>query len=393
MKKQVIILFTASSILLAQPVLSLEVDREVMPRITIGGRIINTVDAPDFDLNPNAKSEISIDDSVLLTRFDKRLYGGGVAGALLGMREDEDGDAVQFHEASVFYWSQNMQASIGQTRLQNTLIEFPTLRDEDLLTYSHVGNASSNGELQQIYGEQLSFDWIVDQKNQILGAWIGSREDDTGLGREGFDSHGIGYTYERSEDLRFVERLRHAGILIDRQKVGVNDGWMTAVIAGAEFNLNLNPQANWSMGLQAIVNNGIDGIAVGDLTTANAGATSRAAVANQARAKSKALIASIRFTNRPHLLTRWQAALNIAYKDYSDFDNATQFSIAPSFVYTVGQGVDLLGQISYTDFDNNLGGGTDTLMQLGIAFSFDTRFNDNIGERNSILNVEHSYID
>lgn len=384
MKKQVIIFFTASSILLAQPVLSLEVDREVMPRITIGGRIINTVDAPDSDLDPNAKSEINIDDSVLLTRFDKRLYGGGVAGALLGMREDDD--AVQFHEASVFYWSQNIQASIGQTRLRNTLVEFPTLRDEDLLTYSHVGNASSNGELQQIYGRQLSFDWIVDQKNQILGAWMGSREDDASLGKEGFDSHGIGYTYERSEDLRFVERLRHAGILVDRQKVNLNDEWMTAVIAGAEFNLNLNPQANWSMGLQAVVNNGIDGIAAGDLTTINA-------VSNRARAKSKALIASIRFTNRPHLLTRWQAALNVAYKDYSDFDDATQFSIAPSFVYTVGQGVDLLGQISYTDFDNNLGGGTDTLIQLGIAFSFDTRFNDNIGERNSILNVEHSYID
>lgn len=385
MKKQTILIFITSSILLAQPVMALEVDREVMPRISIGGRIISTVDVVDYDSAPNAKSEINIDDSVLLTRFDKRLYGGGVAGATLGMREDDN--AVQFHEANVFYWNQNMQATIGQTRLRNTVIEFPTLRDEDLLTYSHVGNASSNDELQQIYGKQLSFDWIFDQKDQMLGVWAGSRDDEVGLGSDGFDSHGVTYTYEISEDLRYVKQLRHAGILIDRQKVNlVNDEWMTSVVLGAEFNLNLDPQANWSLGLQANVNNGVDGVTVAGLTNLNA-------VSNQARAKSKALIASLRFTNRPQLLTRWQAALNVAYKDYSDFSNATQVSLIPSFVYSLGQGVDLLGQISYTDFDNNLGGGTDTLAQLGIAFNFDTRFNDNIGERNSILNMEHGYID
>ncbi|NOX42305.1 MAG: hypothetical protein GXP19_01005 [Gammaproteobacteria bacterium] len=384
MKRQAIILITASSILLAQPVFALEVDREVMPRITIGGRVIGTVDAVDFDSDPNAKSEINIDDSVLLTRFDKRLYGGGVAGAVLGMREDDN--AVLFHEANVFYWSQNIQAAIGQTRLRNSLIEFPTLRDEDLLSYSHVGNASSNDELHQLYGKQISFDWILDQKDQSLGAWFGSRDDEASLEQDGLDSHGVGYTYEISEDLLFVKRLRHAGILVDRQKVNLmRNEWMTALVAGAEFNLNLNPQANWSMALQAIVNNGVDGLTLANLT-------SPSAVAMQARAKSTALIASIRYTSRPHLLTRWQAALNVAYKDYSDFSNATQLTLIPSFVYTLGQGVDLLGQISYTDFDNSLGDGTDTQIQLGIAFNFDTRFNDNIGERNSILNIEHGYI-
>jgi len=388
MKKHLLIIATASCILVTQPVSALEVDREVMPRISIGGRIISSVDGIDFDSDPNAKSDINIDDSVLLTRFDKRLYGGGVAGAVLGFRENND--VVKFHEASVFYWDKNFQASIGQTRLQNTLIEFPTLRDEDLLTYSHVGNGSSNDELHQIYGEQVSFDWIVDQKDQTLGVWFGSRDDEAGIAQDGLDSHGIAYNYEISKDLLYVKHLRHAGILIDRQKVNfLKNDWMTAVILGVEINLGLNPLANWSLGLQAIINNGVDGITVDDLTNTNGNTN---AIANQARAKSSSLIASLRFTSRPMLLTRWQAAVTVAYKDYSDFDNATQFSITPSFIYTLGQGVDLLGQINFTDFDTNLGDGTDTMMQLGIAFSFDTLFNDTIGERNSILNVEHGYI-
>ena len=31
-------------------------------------------------------------------------------------------------------------------------------------------------------------------------------------------------------------------------------------------------------------------------------------------------------------------------------------------------------------------------IQFGLVFSFDQRFNDNIGERKSILNLEHGYI-
>ena len=373
--------FIAISFLLpAASVLALEVDREVMPRITLGGRIISTIDVVDFESDPAAESEINIEDSVLLTRFDKRMYGGGVAGATLGIREDDSN--LLFHEANVFYWNQNFQTSLGQSRLRNSIIEFPTLRDEDLLTYSHVGNASSNDELHQMFGKLVSVDWIFDQKNQQLGFWAGSLEDEPGLGRDGIDNYGLAYSYEISEDLVYVSHLRHAGITLDRQKVNlVDDEWKTAVILGAEFNLNQDPQANWSMALQAVINNGVDGITLADT------------VANQSRAKSKALIASWRFTNRPQLLTRWQAALNVAYKDYSDINNASQWTVAPSYVFVLGQGVHLLGQLSHTSFDVGLGDNDDTMLQLGIAFNFDSMFNDNIGERNSILNIEHGYID
>ena len=193
---------------------------------------------------------------------------------------------------------------------------------------------------------------------------------------------GIGYTYEQPEDLIYVNQIRHAGIWIDRQKVenaGKKD-WMSSVIAGIEFNLNEDPTKNWSLGLQTIVNDGIDGV------------TGLASVAERARAASQAFVASVRYTGRPHLLTRSQYALTVAYKDYGDFDKASHWSVAPSAMYRIGQGIDLLGQVKYTSYDDGLGGGEDTSIQLGITFSLEAMFNDNIGERDSILNLEHGYI-
>lgn len=363
---------------------ALEVDREVMPRITLGGRVIATMDYLDLDTDPDAKEDINLADSSLLMRFDKRLYRNGVAGGVIGFKENAD--SVMFHELNAFYWNQNYQAQIGRTRLRNSILEFPLIRDDDLLTYTHVGNASSDEEFDQLYGEHLAFDWILDKRIQKVGIWGGSRRNGEDAifvdAPYGIDSYGVGYTYEQPEDLVYVKRIRHAGIWLDRQEVestGDTD-WTTAVIAGIEFNLNEDPTKNWSMALQAIANNGIDGVA------------NLASVSEQARAKSNALVASIRYTGRPHLLTRYQGAITVAYKDYADFDQATQWSVAPSVVFRIGQGIDLLGQIKYTDYDAGLGDGSDTSVHLGIAFSLEAMFNDNIGERDSILNLEHGYI-
>jgi hypothetical protein len=363
---------------------ALEVDREVVPRMTLGGRVIATMDAVNLDSDPGAEDEINLSDSSLLTRFDKRLFSNGVAGAVVGLSENDSN--VNFNQLHAFYWNQDYRAEIGRNRLRNSIIEFPLIRDDDLLAYTHVGNGSSNEEFDQIYGKHIAFDWIFDKKIQSLGLWAGTRRNGEDAvfvdAPSGIDSFGLGYTYEQPQDLIYVEKLRHAGIWLDRQQIKIagDTKWMTAVIAGLEFNLNDDPSQNWSLALQAIANNGDDNM--GGL----------ASVAERARAKSNAFVASLRYTRRPHLLTRYQGAVTVAWKDYSDFDNATQWTVAPSAVYRIGQGIDLLGQLKYTDYSAGLIDGSDTSAYLGIAFSLEAMFNDNIGERDSILNLEHSYI-
>jgi len=379
-----------SSTLMITEVMALEVDREVMPRITIGGRVMATVDNYDWDTNKTKEDEINLEDSAILARFDKRVYDGGVAGAVVGFKED--GDAVKFQQMNAFYWNQDFGVTVGRTRLRNTIIEFPTIRDDDLEDYTHVGNGSSNDQdFDGIYGKQASFDWFFDRKLQTLGAWVGTRRNGTGFSTapDGIDSYGVNYVYKQPEDYRYVKWIRHAGVSLDSQKVQLSTGEerMNAIIAGIEFNLNMQPAKNWSMGVQAISNDGAGTITSADIVHTNANAAS-----NRARAASNSLVASLRYTARPKLLTRWQTALTVAYKDYSDVSSATQWSVTPSLVYTLGQGVDLLAQVIHTSYGSGLGDGSDNTYQIGISFSLETMFNDSIGERSDILGLEHGYI-
>ena len=363
----------------APSVFALEVDREVMPRIQLGGRIMASVDMPNYDSDPDAQSQLSLADSSLLARFDKRLYGEGVAGATIGFTENND--VAVFHQLNAFYWDRNVSVTMGRTRLRNTLLELPLMRDDDLLAYTHVGNASSDEEFDQIYGTQLSADLLIDRKIQRVGMWAGTRRNGVAYvnAPNGFDSVGAGYVYQQPEELRYVKRLRQAGVLVDGQKVetATGDEWSYALITGAEANLNIDPRHNWSLAGQAIVNQGVN---------------AAPSVANPAASESTSLVLSLRFTGRPMLLTRYQAGLTFAYKDYADVTDGSQWSVVSNAFYRVGQGVDLLAQLKYTDYGDGLGGGNDAIVQLGMAFGFDAMFNDSIGKRDSILNLEHGYI-
>jgi hypothetical protein len=365
--------------MIAPTVYALEVDREVMPRIQLGGRIMASVDAVDLDSDPNAEANINLEDSSLLARFDKSMYGDGVAGATVGFTENED--EVVFHQLNAFYWNRDYAVKIGRGRLRNTLLELPLMRDDDLLDYTHVGNASSDEEFDQIFGKQLTFDFFLDQKIQRVGLWAGTRRNGAAYASApgGFDSIGASYIYEQPEDLRYVKRLRHAGLLIDGQKVETTagDDWNFALVAGAEANLNIDPRHSWSLAGQVILNQGVNDAPVEP---------------NLAAGEYTSAVLSLRHTGRPQLLTRYQAGLTFAYKDYVDIADGAQWSVVSNAFYRLGQGVDLLMQLGYTDYGDGLGGGNDAVVQIGLAFSFDAMFNDNIGERDSILNLEHGYI-
>lgn len=387
MKQTILTVLIAATV--AQQGYALEVDREVMPRITLGGRVLATLDAYNWDSIANKEDEVNIEDSLLMARFDKRLYEDGVAGGVIGIKEHDD--QLVFNQMHVFFWNQDLETRLGRTRLQNTLIEFPTIReDDDLIAYTHVGNASSNEEFDQKYANQFAFDWFVDRAVNSAGIWVGTRRNGAGItAPDGFDSFGGGWRYEQPEEYQYLKTIKHAGLLLDRQKVtvGANEEWMNAVIAGIEFNLNNNPQQNWAFAAQAIHNEGVGTITSADIVHGNADA-----VSNRARAESDALVVSLKYTDRPNLLTRLRTAVTFAYKDYKNINDAEQWSVAPTVMYRLGSGIDLLGQVTYTDYGDGLGGGSDTSYQFGLSFSLESTFNETIGERKTIMNLEHGYI-
>ena len=367
---------------------ALEVDRAVAPRITLAGKVIATADAVARDSEPSAQSGIGTGDSALLLRLDKRLYEDGVGGAVVGLTGHDD--IATFHQLNAFYRSQYYRVMVGRSRLANYVIDFSTLRDGDLLAYTHVGNGSSSGEFDQLYGKQIAVDLYPGGKIDRIAMWGGERRNTVGVSEPaGFDSHGIGYLREQPEALRYVSTLRKAGIMVDSQQVAgaAGEEWMHSVIAGADFNINRNPEASWSMALQLIGNGGIDGITGADVTHSNVDH-----LMYRARAKSRAAAIELRHTRRPLLLTRWQASVALAQKSYDDLADARQWSIVPTLRYRLGAGVDAAAQGSYTRFSDGLGGGIDRLVQIGLIFALDTTVNDTFGERDSLLNLEHGYL-
>ena len=191
------------------------------------------------------------------------------------------------------------------------------------------------------------------------------------------------------EAIKVDRGIRYAGLRFDTQEaevtgLGLPKDRVNAVIGALSLNLNENPEATWNLDVQAIVNNGAG---VPDLSTHAA----------RARAKSNSVVAALRYGHRPALQTRWQAALNVAWKDYSDFNDASSLVIAPSYVYRLGSGVEFLAQYSYADYDPGLasvlGRENEHKVYLGLQFAFDHTFNETVGERRSILNLEHNTLD
>ncbi|MFV1983884.1 MAG: hypothetical protein ACC657_10135 [Thiohalomonadales bacterium] len=372
---------------LVQNIYAVEIERNVMPRITVGGQVIATADGYDYKKSApdNKEGNINTDNSALLLQFDKNLYGAesGVAGASIGF-EEISGEII-FNEFNAFYWNKSITFRIGKTKLRNTIIKFPTLREKDLVDYSYVNTASSDADLDQRYGSNIELDWYFDHANHSLGIWTGTRNNDANnaTAPDGFDTRGFRYNYNPSVNLRYLNRVRHAAILLDSQRVEttIGDDWMQSVIAGIEFNLNINPTSSWSMGLQAISSEGVNG------------AIDLSSVSSRAKANSSAQVLSLQYTRRPHLITRWQVALILASKKYDDITNAKNTSMIANFSYVLGQGFNLIAQINKTDYSNDINNGNDeTIYQAGISFQFDAVFNNTIGERNSILNTEHGYI-
>jgi hypothetical protein len=368
-----------STLLVAGVAQALEVDREVLPRITLGGRVIGTLDAMDQDSDSARSGTINSEDSELALRLDKRLYENGVAGATLSFREDAD--AVHFANHYVFYWDKNINVVLGHAALRNTLIEFSTMREDDLVYATHVLNASSAQNFAQTHGDVASLDWFP-QPDHALGVAMSSRSDDVGHGADGIDSVGTSYIYAPPDTLRYMTRVRRAGIILDRQQTRVNGQkyWLNTWIGGIALNLNDDPTGNWSLDAQWVRNQGAN---VATVVGTHYG---------RARSASSAMVASLHYTARPALLTRWQAMVTYASKQFDDINASRQWSLAPGLTWRAGQGVDVLAQYVHTEYDAALGGGVDRTLQVGLAFSLEARFNDTIGQRNSILNLEHGYI-
>lgn len=386
---------------------ALEVDPQVAPEINFAGRALATASYADKDLGAagdDSGADVDISDSSLVFGFSKYLFSDvdyGFATFGLSIPEDDSDldDDIFLHQLQIGIGGPNSELMIGRSRLPaSTLIQFPTIRDDDLLDFTHVANASSNREAEEdtIYGGQLRGTLYWPGTSFFSFAALAARvetdaanlADTSRKSSTNLNGLSLGLAYDVPEAIKFDSGVRYAGVAIDLQQVdelsGTGEDELAALLGGLTYNLNDNPERAWAVDLQGIYNFGIS-------------APDLASPVTRARAESWSLAAALRFARRPYLQTRWQAALTVAVKDRSDFDDAMSFAVAPSIAWRLGSGIEAMAQYRFVANDDVLGAGlgldSSHEVLFGLSFAFDATFNESVGQRNSILNLEHDMLD
>ncbi len=339
-------------------------------------------------------------DSFLLLRLDRQLYTNHRAGMLLGFlfpdAETDLGD-VFYNQINVFYDTRTFRGTLGRTRLENFALEFPTLREEDLLEYAFVLNGFSNADNSEFnrYGNVARAELFgLGGRLHVRGqASNWSVTDIEGERQNDFDVNtGSGFLgYQLPHSIRYSGIVREAGVGFQSQKVDLAGGkWLVGLSAGLAVNLSRNPLRNIELRGQVIHNRG-----VGPNARVDAAAGTLATPMGRALSRSTALVASLRFLRRPYQLDRLQAAATVGYKTFSGVD-ASQLTLVPNVFFQLGQGVDVGVQYQYESFSGNLaellGRRRSHSVKFVLVFSFQSMFNDYFGDRDDILNLEHGYI-
>jgi hypothetical protein len=389
--------------LLPAPALALEIDPDVTPEINLGGRLIAT-GAFGVEHRPVAgddeDAELDVSDSTILLNLAKYLYrdrdyGFATFGLLIPEDDSDFEDDVFVNQLVIGIGGVKGEVKLGRTNLPNTLVQFPTLRDDDLLAYTHVRNAGYNaeGEEFQVYGGVLEGAYYFGR-----GAWsvrgaltaraetdLADLADEERTSTNAFNGLAGALVYELPETIKFDRGLRFAAFGFDAQRPdeigGRSETDVVALLAGFSYNLNEDPQYAWGLHAQAIYGFG-DGVA------------GLREEVERAQAEQASLVVGLTYAHRPHLQTRWQAGLTLAAQDYREFDEARSFAALPSFAWRLGSGVELVTQYRYERFEGDLRDALDEeashALWFGVSFALTGTFNESVGQRGSILNIEHS---
>lgn len=368
---------------------------DTAPRLILAGRGIATYDvirireAGEEDIT---SSRVDFADASLLLELDAKSESGTRGGFLLGLQfpdPDVDLGTVFFHEINVFLDAASWSARIGRSRLANSIVDFPTLRDDDILDYAYVRSAFSASRATQHsqFGNVVRGDVHLKDRRLRISAF-GSNlaiTDRAGVVENAFElnSGGVQVYYEPLVRAGDERTLREIGAGLFSQKIETEtQEWMHALLGGAVIDLNTDPIDHWELRLQGILNFGTDLVSLD-------------AIEDRALSQYGSFVASVRYLRSAERTPRLQAAFTVGYQEYLDAE-ASRLTLVPSFVYRLPNRVDLLVQFEYEDYrrglEDALGFRDQTTVWLGLAYDFEMRFNDYSGGRDDAIDKGHEYL-
>jgi len=371
----------------------------VAPQIELDGEGVVTLEghAPELVL-PNgvrsSRSRINLTDSALLLGAAERLFHrGGIGSVVLGTttvgeKEVINGTNLFVHQLFLDYQTRPLEAYLGRTNTATFVVNFPTVRGDDLNEFVNVLNPFSSGENveEHRYGNvaALTFNrklrYFINVHGQHLIATAPSV-----LGETGINSVGVNFQYQGPPTLEAVVRVPTWGFGYERQSIASRNGGANNVLyGGVIYNLNPDPVDRVDLRVQEIYSTGND-------VNAFAGVT------DTFRAAANTTAASVRWLHSPFGKPAYELALTAGHKSYQHVERANTYALALTGVKRLGDGFDVVLQYTYQHRNPAYaavysGVHDEQSIQLGFVFNFTNIFNQHLGPRRSLLNLQHQYI-
>jgi hypothetical protein len=227
----------------------------VAPQIEIDGVAVGTVDLGlrrqyDAAGNRSSSSRVNLSDSAILLGATQRLYKPGAVGSLVIGGEATDqtnsgnlNNQLFLHQGYADYQDRNTEAYVGRTNVPTKFIQFPTLRGDDLVTFTDLPDPFSSGanteepRYSNVAAVTLNRDLrnFVNLHVQHLIRSAGDLGDDQGL-----NSYGVEFLHEPPPGLESIQKIVSYQLGYERQVIGRAQGGASNLIYGGGV-INLRP--------------------------------------------------------------------------------------------------------------------------------------------------------
>lgn len=379
---------------LAQPV-PIPEDQSFSPQIEVLGVGVSTLAvtrAPDRQ----SEAGLNFSDSALQLGASQRLYDNAIGSFVFGnlatdvANQGTSKNSAYFtHQSFVDYQAENFEVLIGRSDNKTAhIVDFPTLRGEDLVTLTNPTNPFSDGANTEehryanvaslSFNQNLSYFENIHVQHLINSANIG--------GDSGINSAGLSFQYLAPPGLENFSLVPSYGVGFEYIKLQTNSSnGLNQIYGGATFNVNRS------------ITNLVD-FRFQDILSLGSALTSFQNVTESFQADSNAATAALRYFHKPFGAAGYQIALTGAYKNYLKVTGANAVGFALTGVRSLGQGFDLIGQFQGQSRSPNLasyqspGVNFENTIEVGLAFNFDALFNKHINPRRSLLNQGHQYV-
>ncbi len=385
---------------LAQPV-PIPEDPSTMPQIQVDGVGVATLEfqrSSDSALfknpNPRSKGQLNFSDSAVLIGAAQRLYHSGIGSLGLGTLTTDDSNRTStsslfLQQAFVDYQDLQYEILIGRSDNPTAhLVDFPTLRGDDLITLMNPLNPYANGKVieEHRYANVASFS-INQSLKYFENIHVQNLLNSIDPSADGeINSIGASIQYLGPPGLENLQTFSSFGIGYEHIKVDrPTSRGLDQLYAGGVINLN-----------QSVTN--IVDLRFHDIASVGSDLGNFSSMTDTFEADSNAVALALRYLHSPFGKPGYQVALTAGYKNYFRVVNANSAGFALTGVKRLGQGFDFtsqyLGQWRNSDLANlqTPGLSYEQTILVGFAFNFSATFNQHIGPRRSLLNQQHQYI-